>query len=85
MASIEALKAYMRKILSSQYLSDVKIYSLDGTKIRGHKVVLAAASPFLRETMGVSSKVYVDVKGAILVKMIKFIYTGEVKIKKVRK
>ena len=60
----------------------MKIYSLDGTKVRGHKIVLAAASPFLRETMGDSSKVYIDVKGSILVKIVKFFYTGDVKIKK---
>ena len=82
-SNIEIIMSYVVK--KKKAVSDVIIETSDEKFIRGHKIVLAAASPLLKELL-LSAKgdtIVLPYKAEEIKKVVKFVYSGEINISKV--
>ena len=82
-SNTEIIMSYVVK--KKKAVSDIIIETSDEKFIRGHKIVLAAASPLLKELL-LSAKgdtIVLPYKAEEIKKVVKFVYSGEINISKV--
>ena len=73
-----AVIKYIKKERTKLKFSDLTIETSDGVKLRVHKAIMAAASPFFKELLkNQTESVFVDCHADILEGMLQFIYTSK--------